>query len=662
LCPLLLSGRAARVSRVAGLALITAILFAVESRAQSDIPSELKTISAVRFEGRHHVSAKALKAVLKTRKPSIFPWRRKPILRLDFLRADTLAIENVYWQNGYLDARAQYRLTPSRKSGSEIVTFVIQEGRQTRIAAVELLNVRSVPEAQVRKRLLARPGRHFNPLYLGADTTRIATVYKDRGYLPHITPSAVRDSQRVTVRYDVEEGQLYRYGQVYFSTPGELHVDEKLIRRELLLKPGNVYRASQVQLSIERLYQTGLFSQVQMTPLVDSSHTLVEFDLRVLERKPRWIDTGVGSGSAERFRFTGEWGHRNVARRGMQGALSSRVALDGQARFLLARGEASLLDPWFLRSRTREVTTLYYEVRHDRADVRWLLKQEAKGVSFQLRRELGRFTRTSLTQDNAWVKQDVSFRDPNLTASERDSLARDFPPTYSTHRIQLGVDRDTRDDPIATLRGSLQNLSAEIAGGPFRGTSSFAKGQMVTAWYTPTRKEWVVAARLRGGTIVPYGDTRFSSEALVDPQVARVPLEDRFRIGGVNSLRGYDENEIPLSRALQGSGGLTVVQANLELRVPIVGPFGAEFFIDAGNVWTRPEYLKGKQFIPRISSEPMTVNDVRYTFGAGARVQLPFGPLRVDFTWGARPEPGDQPGTKGKHPKGVAQFAIGPSF
>jgi len=120
-------------------------------------------------------------------------------------------------------------------------------------------------------------------------------------------------------------------------------------------------------------------------------------------------------------------------------------------------------------------------------------------------------------------------------------------------------------------------------------------------------------------------------------------------------LRGYDEREITVS------GGLAMFQANAELRIPVVGPFGIELFIDAGNVWDRKQYLKAEQFVPRFNDDPLDAGDVRYNFGAGARVNLPFGPLRIDFTWSSRPDAWG-PDRTIKKMKGVPQFAIGPSF
>jgi outer membrane protein insertion porin family len=613
------------------------------ARAQQDFPTELRVIAEVRIEGRHHVSAHEIRGVLKTRPPSFWPWRERPALRLDFLRADTLAIENLYRQNGYLDARAHVRVAPGRAPRDAIVTFVVEEGERSRVGAVVLNGVNAYPLDQLRRRLAARSGRPYNPAYIIVDTTRISRAYQERGYIPHVTSSAAREGLRVDVRYDVNEGPLYRFGNVLFTPAGTQHVRESLVRRELLIRRGEVYRYPRMERSIERLYETGLFSQVQMTPLVDSTRSNIDVDLRVRERKPRWIDAGIGSGSAERFRSTGEWGHRNLAGRGLQGVLSSKLAFDGGARFLLTRSEVSLLEPWLLRTRTRGLATGYYERRNDRANPQFVVGLEAKGFSFELRRELGRFSRISLIEDNTFVFQRYDVRDPT---------AGSFPDTvYTTHRLQLGLQRDLRDNPLNATKGSAQSLTGEVAGGPLKGTSSFTKGQLVSTWYTPRPNGWVFAARIRAGVIRPFGDKALvNPDSTLDSLVRRVPLADLFRTGGVNSIRGYNENSIP------ASGGLVVLEANLEVRIPLIGPFGLEVYADAGNVWRRPAHIKAGQFKPSISHEALDPSDVRYVVGIGPRFNLPVGPLRIDFTWSLRPS--RDRAALVREP----QFAIGPSF
>ena len=125
-----------------------------------------------------------------------------------------------------------------------------------------------------------------------------------------------------------------------------------------------------------------------------------------------------------------------------------------------------------------------------------------------------------------------------------------------------------------------------------------------------------------------------------------------IRIGGVNSLRFYDENTIPAG----GSGGLAMLQGNLELRIPtsvrlpFLGPLGFETYLDVGNVWARREYIRWRHFTA--SGDESDPNLVRWVVGFGPRVELPVGPLRLDVSWRVRPKSSD--------PR--IQFAIGPSF
>ncbi len=636
--------------------------------AQEELLQELKTVARVEIIGRRQLSAGAIRKVLKTRGLSFWPWRTKPALRFDYLAADTEAIAETYRHNGFLDASVGYRVSSSGNSDRVVVAFVVHEGQRSRIRDVHLEGTSAYPAKDLRKKLWAKIGRPFDPAYLQLDTLVIVALYQERGYRPHVTATYQRgqpDSTRVDVVYAIQEGARYKVGEVTVS--GQDKVKDRLITREMLLKPGSPYQLSRVTRTQERLYDTGLFSQVQIEPLPDSTHTTMNFDVRLRERRPRWLDAGIGSGTEERFRLEGEWGHRNVAGQGLQGVLSSRLTFYATGRFQRLHVEGSLVEPWLLHSRTRGIVTPFYERYDDRADERWVVRQEFRGINFQLRRELNRFTRLSLTQENLYARQELTFT-PNLPATdtipaaERDSLSKTAEPDYTTRRLSLGFERDLRDNPFSPTHGSSLHLVAEVAGGPLQGTSSFSKYQWTSSWYTPLSNGWTLATRAVGGLINPFGPRpTFSpaSAALVDSQVSRVPLEDRFRIGGVNSIRGYDENSIPeIAQAgafIPGSGGLALIEGNIELRiptpakVPFLGPLGMETFVDAGNVWSRPEYVKVSHFTHNDSADP---NTVRVVAGFGPRLELPIGPLRIDFTWRVRPVLS----------RPIIQFAIGPAF
>jgi outer membrane protein insertion porin family len=524
--------------------------------------------------------------------------------------------------------------------------------------------VRAYPERELRRALYAQPGKPFDPAYLHLDTLRISQLYQERGHRPHTSARAARqagDSLRVDVRYEVLEGEPYRVGDIYYLRPPESRYREALGRRELLLKPGEIYRLSRLQRSVERLYQTGLFSQVQVTPLPDSTNRLMNFDLRVRERKPRWVDVGVGSGTSALFNSTAEWGHRDVDRRGLQAAFTGKAAFQttdlfrgGRTHFQVANVQASLLEPWLFGIRLSSRVRAFAGREDFRSDTRFVLRQSTRGFGFDLFRELGRISRFTLQQESDEVHQGYGPPDVGgIPDSTLDSLSRSVVQRYRTNLVRGVLERDLRDNRIAPLRGSYQSYTGEFSGGPLKGSSSYNKHVLQSMWYTPLRNGWNVAARAAGGVIRPYGAVRqfTPGDSLTDVEAARVPFENRFRLGGVNSLRGYDEGALAAS-----GGGLAFLQGNVELRVPLLGPFGVELFADAGNVWDRPEYIQTGDFVAPWARGRADPRDVRYTYGAGGRLNLPFGPLRVDF---ARKSRADRADARHRY---IVQFAIGSSF
>ena len=176
-------------------------------------------------------------------------------------------------------------------------------------------------------------GKPFDAAYLQLDTLRLSDLYAEKGYRPHVLAEAWRDSidsLKVAIRYTIDEGVPYRFGKVTIT--GRQNVNERLVRRELVTPEGTTYQRSRVIRSQEHLYDTGLFSQVQIEPQPDSTRTTMDLGLRLRERKPRWLDAGVGSGTTDRFSMTSEWGHRNVLGRGLQAVASTRLSYYADAK------------------------------------------------------------------------------------------------------------------------------------------------------------------------------------------------------------------------------------------------------------------------------------------------------------------------------------------
>ena len=631
-----------------------------------DLPEQLRVIADVRFRGNKHLGPGKLKeAHLKTHEPSRLPWRERPTLRLDYLRGDTAAITALYRHYGYLDASASWVIESTPDPEAAQVVFLIHEGGCSKIKDVKLEGVHEFKLKELTRSMLSKPSRAFDPAFLALDTLHLALLYQERGRRPHTTASYVRgspDSLAIHVTYDIDEGPKYRIGRIDYESTGKLK--ESLARRELLLKPGDTFRRSYLERSVQRLYDTGLYSQVQVSSAIDTSQAKLDMLLRVAARRPRWVDLGIGSGSVDLLRFTGSWGNRNLNHNALLGSLTGELTMDQQrtsledqskvVRVRYGHGSANLVEPWLFGLRLQGNTGVFYEGGTDDRDTSFLQRRDSRGVEAGLSREFSNIFRGSVSAHSALVHQSYEPLD-TLSAATIDSLSN-FLTRYYDNGLALSLFRDTRDDRITPNRGSLQAIVAELAGGPLKGASSFRKLAFVSNWYTPRANGWTIASRFSSGIMQPTGNPSNTFQpGTEDSVVARVPRERRFFIGGVNSLRGFNENSI-----LQ-DGGLAMLLLNVEARIPLKGPFGAEAYVDVGNVWSRPEFIQLSDFIPPWEAAHSDPGDIRYTAGVGARLLLPFGPLRMDVTWSRHPE---FQGTKihGRLYPFNVQFAIGPSF
>lgn len=661
-----------RLSATAGwvaLALLLPAPALAQSELQTELFYELKTVQSVRLIGVKGVSGSAVRHVMKTRVPPWWrPWGEHSSLRLDFLRADTLAIRSFYRHAGFLDAHATFRVLPGKNDDHAIVEFTVTEGTRSIIRDVRLEQVRPDLESDIRNKLWAREDRPFDPGYMQLDSVVISTLYQDHGFRPFVSGVAREDAaHEVHITYRIDEGPRFRIGEVLAH--GYTPVHRNLVMRELLIKPGDVERRDRVIRSQERLYETGLFNQVQFTAIPDTDGVTVDYEVRARARPPRWLEVGVGSSSSEKVKLNASWGLKNLAGRGIQTAIAGQAALGAKFNeFKRARVDLGILEPWLLGVRLRAEAGPFVEWVDDRtqeATQGYVLHQAFQGVNFQLRRDVNRVTTVRLTQKNTFARQSVDFTAPDsaITDSARTAILTNTAPTYRTHSLLLVFERDLRDNFLLTRRGNVTIASFEVAGGALKGASNFTKFEINQSWFTPIRNS-VFATRIRAGVITPFGSQDNIVVGSDDPKVAGIPLPDRFRTGGVNSIRGYRENEIPDPPA---NGGLAILQASFEARIPlarlpVIGNFGLEAFLDAGNVWARPEYIRWSQFRPTISRTPYGAQDVRYVFGFGPRFELPIGPLRVDLSWNARPSyDGAGNPVRGFMERRI-QFAIGPSI
>ena len=149
------------------------------------------------------------------------------------------------------------------------------------------------------------------------------------------------------------------------------------------------------------------------------------------------------------------------------------------------------------------------------------------------------------------------------------------------------------------------------------------------------------------GWIDPLGGGPVAGTAADTLHLSRIPWEERFRLGGGNTIRGYGEG-MAGRRDTEGRaiGGLAMALVSGEVRFPLVSIVQGALFVDAGNVWADPKDFTLARFTRGFSDQEYNPLNAAWGIGVGLCLKTPVGPFRFDYGFkvGSGKGPGDGPG------------------
>jgi len=593
-------------------------------------------INEIIFTGNQSYSDKELKKRMHTKEPSFFAIFRKPRLKSDYIRRDVGVLEAYYHTRGYFEAKVELLRLDYLEDGRFVDIHIrIEEGQATRVSGVFFSGSKVIKQSELRRGTRLKAGEPFNPSFLDSDIYLLKTKYFDLGYLAVMIQDSVAYSDYIAeIHYHIEAGPVIDIRNIGIS--GNRLTKNKIIEDELTFEQGQTFRLSKLLEAQRNLYETGLFTEVEMLPeRLDTTTKQVDISVSLRERKSAYIEAGFGVGNILGSRIVGEWGDRNLF------GLGRALILKSEYSFGFFEDNELALDKF-------KVSTRYY--RYD--------------GEFHQRRLFGKKVLLSF---NAFYEKDatvdpITFWTFGLSASTRrrinryldmlvslshERIKREAPATISekstTRILTTSLVFDKRDFIINPKRGIYRSLRLQFAGGPLAGDNDFYTISGVLQKYI-NKKKTVLALRVRGG----YADAFGQSKDL------GVPIENRYFVGGGNSVRGYPEASLgPVenpgstpSTFLGGTniGGRVLLLTNAELRFPLLYRWrlrlDGSFFMDGGNVWSGLKSVKIENFRMSAREDEVVQQDYRYSFGFGLRYNTPVGPIRLDYGIPVKREPG----------------------
>ncbi|MCH2100952.1 MAG: BamA/TamA family outer membrane protein [Planctomycetes bacterium] len=578
-----------------------------------------------------------------------------PYIAGDTERLDIVALERLYHDFGYLEAKIVAAEPEFYRSNSRVkLHYEIDEGRlfmvgKVGVAPIEGAGPLRYPVEDLRAALELKPGDALEKSRITRDERALRNFYGELGhtsaqgvaqdgtFFDLTTERVLSDPERgvIDVIFRINEGEPKRVRDVLIS--GNRHTEDRVIRRDISLSPGDLADMGEAASSHRRLLGSGYFlDERNGQPWVDYRFTptnepgLVDLEFEVREGRGTGnilFGGGLSSNSGPFVSINLQKTNFSITDAPSSWGSAPSEILGGEAftgggqtlRLFMAPGSQfstyrmSFFEPDLLREHVSRLglrLDLYKTYRFLRTH-----DEDRTGFGITLSRRFGRHF--SIFGGPRFEK--VRLTDIDTNAPDEIGLDENY--RLWKHTLEAGVSYSTILDKFSPadseevrfelrqngkfMGGELDYIEADLRAGKYWGI-----------WEDTLGRDWTIA--LEGRVRRAWSD---------EP----VPYTERYWLGGSRTVRGFDFRGIERERGGYPIGGEASINASAELRFPIMSARVREnvdefqwvrgaFFLDAGTY--------GDDF--------GGLTPTRVSAGIGIRIRLPMMPqfpIALDFGW-----------------------------
>lgn len=580
-------------------------------------------VKRIEFEGNTVIPDKVLKKRIQTKESFWFIFKKH--YDEETAQNDLEMIRFAYANVGYLDAKAELGQIEELDNGL-LIRFRIEEGAPYTIGSIAITGNSIFTEDEIRSRLSLRPGDLYSAQKAIEDRIAIRDLYWGQGFLDSDAPFRLdldNKNHIVNIQIQISEAPRKFLGKVEIvggvtlddgtfipAQKGEFITKNFVIEREIELKEGEPLDWTKVIESDRNLVNLNFF-KTRGFPTPGQLNLLPGFErqpipgtdienlvLKLEEKETGLLTFGAGLSTAFGPSFFTTLSKDNLFGYGIRGSITGEI---GELRNLLS---LSLYEPHLLNSEYSAKWDIYYRDQEGYGGRRF--EEERIGSSLVIGREI-----TDELSILVGMKGEITDISPDIGGGY-DLVEDTVPEVFqlgenTTTSISFGYQYDLRDFKLDPQNGIYTRSMVEVAG---LTDNEFIKWENILNYYMPVYERLILALSGEFNLGYSYGDPGF------------LPIQERFFVGGSNSIRGFDEGSIGENRRIHYTdrnnndrsfrtylGGEASFVGNVELRYPITEIFQVVSFLDMGSVW------------PEIGDIDPT--DFRFSTGAGLRVRIP---------------------------------------
>jgi len=592
----------------------------------------------IEFEGANTFKPSKLRRKMKkTKEHWMFSWlTQHDIFNQEKFDEDVELLKAVYWEKGYKDIfvgepkmdiqnlttqkqkKKNLKRLAKRKAPKEdlrmTLTIPIFEGQPYQMGDLKIEGNTIFPDLLYLGMYPLRPGDDYDLGLINEWITSLEEIHNNSGYLNFSVrqETKIRDDNVVDVTFHVSENAQIYVNKIAFS--GNTTTLDKVLRREVFLREGDVFRLQHFRNSLLRINQLGFFDVSHENPDIKFLPNEDKVNITIKGQESGVNELNFGLGYNE---FAGENGFFSFSTLNFLGK-GETLKVQASLGRIANTYDITFTEPW-LFDKPRGLTFRIFNTRADYPGFR----QEQSGL------QLGFSFRPS-----TWTSYSVSYKFQEISIPSVPSLTFESYEDRLTSSVTQAIQYDVTDHPFFPTKGLKAFYRLQFAGWEMGGDSLFHSSTTGYTQYIKAFKKTFFGTNVKFG----YMDT-------FDGQ--RPVLYEMFTLGGENSVRGYRRDwlgpVIDYNGQQYPTRGDKMFQANLEYIVPISDQFRLVAFYDVGQVYG--------------VDETWFETDLAQSTGIEMRFSLPVfqAPLRIMYAWRLVELPGNE---KGAEPK----FAIGTTF
>lgn len=558
------------------------------------------------YDGREKLKVKELEELSANRQKQFMGWlwgRNNGKLKLADLEYDHARIQDVYMRKGFLDASvSQAFLDANFNDYSANLYYKINEGERYKVTGVRIvLQVPVIEEEELRKILKVKKDTYFNIEEVREDVEKLRQKIANLGYaFARVSPDLDKDSENAEVKvlYLIQVGQKVKINDVLIS--GNTRTADRIIRRELLLAPGDTYNFTELKESENTLRRLGYFGKVQINERRVSEDSM-DLLVNVEETRTGELMFGLGYGSYDKLMINASIRERNLFGTGQSGQLYADWSYRRQLVNL------TLSNPRVLDSKYSTSFSVFHSLYWN-----WDYREQTTGGTITAGKRLAHTLRASLGYTLSTTRV-VDFYDTSLEQIYKTYLTIDRPLKSA---ISPSLYFDNTDDYYFPKNGAIISAYVEYAG--LGGDEKYTKfyGKMALYYHLKS---------LMGIDLI----ARYKTQAGAMLNHGYVPITSKFYMGGISSVRGYQISSLtprdPSGRIRVGGNYMMTHSAELSYGILEKAQMRLALFVDYGMIG--------------VDSLSETT---RASWGAAIEWISPMGPIVLVFPQPINPQPGDR--------------------